>query len=121
MTRSVTFAGHMTEADLLAAVIDLCSLFRLRVAHFRPARTEKGWRTPVAGDGKGFPDLVIAGPGGVAYRELKSQRGRLSPEQRRWLEALWAAGADAAVWRPSQWHSGQIQAELRGLAREEAA
>src|SRR5258705_9090381 len=62
-------AAAMSEEELLTAVLQLCRVLGLRTAHFRPARTEKGWRTPVSGDGKGFPDLIIVGSQ-VLAREL---------------------------------------------------
>ena len=49
----------------------------------------------------GFPDLVICRDR-VIYLELKREKGKLSPEQVTWLRALWAAGAEAYVVRPSQ-------------------
>lgn len=103
----------MSEDDLQVAVIDLCRLLRLRVAHFRPAqkKSEK-WATPVQGDGAGFPDLVIVGPRGVLWRELKLQRGHLTPAQIEWQMALHSAGEDYGVWKPADWHSGWIRADL---------
>ena len=89
------------EAAWQAQVIALAHLFGWRVAHFRPARTVHGWRTPVAADGAGFPDLVLVGPR-VIFAELKSQRGRVSAAQRAWLDALSEAGVEAYLWRPSQ-------------------
>jgi hypothetical protein len=36
--------------------------------------------------------------------ELKAERGRLSPHQRRWLEAFRAVRTvEAYVWRPRNW------------------
>ncbi len=92
----------MTEADFQTAVIDLAQLLGWRVAHFRPARTNAGWRTPVSADGKGFPDLVLVRDR-VLFVELKSETGRLSPDQRAWVAALDDAGAQAFVWRPFHW------------------
>ena len=50
---------------------------------------------------KGVPDLIIPAPttGGApgAVLELKSPRGRLSPEQRSWL-AHWSSIGWAAAW-----------------------
>lgn len=104
--------------DFLPAVIDACHVHGLLVAHFRPMQDARGvWRTPVAGDGKGFPDLVITGPGGVLWRELKSDRGRLSAEQKVWLAALDAAGANVAVWQPEHLTDGTIPGELASLRR----
>jgi hypothetical protein len=106
----------MGEQDLQGAVIDLCRLLHLRVAHFRPARSNLGWRTPVGADGAGFPDLVIVGPGGLAFRELKSDRGRLSADQKLWRAALYDAEADYDLWRPVDWLDGIVNFELRMLA-----
>lgn len=105
----------MSEDDLLTAVLDLARLFGLHVAHFRPAKTDKGWRTAVQADGKGYPDLTIAGPGGVMFRELKSATGRSGAEQKVWAAKLESAGADFAVWRPADLRDGRIERELRAL------
>ena len=65
---------------------------------------------------KGWPDWSIRGPRGVLFRELKSQRGRVEPEQREWLDALAAAGADVDVWRPEDLLSGRIAHELTAIS-----
>jgi len=65
---------------------------------------------------KGWPDWTIRGPRGVLFRELKSQRGRVEPEQQEWLDALTAAGADAGVWRPEDLLSERIQRELTAIS-----
>ena len=105
----------MSEDALLGAVLDLCRLLGLHTAHFRPGRTARGWATAVQGDGKGFPDLVVVGPGGVLWVELKSRRGRLSGEQERWCSWLGAAGQEYRVWRPEDLVSGRVQRELASL------
>ena len=100
-----------TEAGLQKAVIELAHLHDWTVAHFRPAETKKGWRTPVSADGAGFPDLVLARPGYfVMYRELKTNTGRRSKNQIIWATVLLAAGADYGVWRPRDW--ARIEREL---------
>lgn len=48
-------------------------------------------------------NLVIVGKGGFIFRELKTEKGYLSEAQVLWLAKLTAAGADADVWRPSDW------------------
>ncbi|HEV2256109.1 MAG TPA: VRR-NUC domain-containing protein [Streptosporangiaceae bacterium] len=65
---------------------------------------------------KGFPDLVLAGPGGVLFRELKTQRGQPTPEQQQWLDALAAANADVDIWRPADLLSRRIARELANIA-----
>lgn len=64
----------------------------------------------------GFPDLVLVNPrtGRVLWRELKTNKGRVSPEQRAWLDGLAAAGMDAGVWRPNDLEAGLVIAELTG-------
>jgi hypothetical protein len=102
----------MTEAELQDAVIEMAHLFGWRVAHFRPARTANGWRTPVAADGAGWPDLTLVRER-IFFAELKSDRGTMHREQLDWLVALGKAGAEHHVWRPSEWNSGEIEAVLR--------
>lgn len=101
----------LTEADFLRQVIDLAHLCGWRVAHFRPAFTGRGWRTPVQGDGVGFPDLILTRRDRLMAAELKRQLGTVAPEQLEWLKAFDLAGAETAVWRPSDFE--QIVEALR--------
>lgn len=100
----------LTERQFQARVIDLLHMFGYRVAHFMPAVNQRGqWRTPVAADGKGFPDLVAVRPerpgraGRVLFVELKTDTGRLTKEQKDWGADLSDAGAETYVWRPRDW------------------
>jgi hypothetical protein len=112
----------ITEDDLKRTVIDMCHTLGLLVAHFRPAQIRPGvWVTPVEADGAGFPDMVIVGPGGVLFWELKSATGPVSTDQAKWLTALLGAGAVAWVVRPRDLRSGAIEQELRALAKPRAA
>ena len=107
----------MTEDDLLRNVLHLAKLLGLRTAHFRPAKVGDRWVTAVQGDGKGFPDLVIVGPKGVLFRELKSAKGRLTREQSAWAAALIRAGGNWGEWLPKHWGAdgGRIREELEAL------
>lgn len=65
---------------------------------------EQGWRR----DGstrvrKGLPDLFIMGFGVGVWRELKSAKGRLTPEQEAFGEDCRRCGIDWGVWR----HEGE--------------
>jgi VRR-NUC domain len=102
----------VTEAELQKAVIDTAHIFSWRVAHFRPAQTSKGWRTPVSADGKGFPDLVLVRER-VVYAELKGHGGRLSQDQLDWISALRGAKQEMHVWYPSDWTNGLIERILK--------
>lgn len=103
----------MNETELQDNVIEAAHLYQWRVAHFRPALTAKGWRTPVSADGKGFPDLVLLRRERCLVVELKGDDGRLAPDQDDWLRAFIAAGINAALWTPKEWNSGQIERVLR--------
>jgi len=92
----------LTERDFTAQVIQYAKLRGWVVAHFRPALTDKGWRTPVQGDA-GFPDLVLARRGHIIFMELKSEKGKLSREQESWLDALEGPGVVVDVFKPSDW------------------
>ncbi len=101
---------HPEEA-FLKQVLDLAKLLGWRSFHCRPARTAKGWRTPVQGDGKGFPDLILLKERQIIAAELKV-KGSLTRDQMDWLGAWRSAGARGFVWRPEDWLS--IQAVLEG-------
>lgn len=105
----------ISETEFLAQVIELAHLYGWRVAHFRPAWTGRGWRTPVQGDGAGFPDLVLVGRGRLIVAELKRERGLATPEQLAWLATFAGAGIPAFVWQPSDFDL--IAVELGRAAR----
>jgi hypothetical protein len=103
------------ERELQATIVDACRVLGYRVAHFRPARTAHGWRTPMTGD-IGFPDLVCARPGRMLALELKAAGRRLGPGQAGWLDALHGAMVHAQVVTPAG-----LDALLALLARKEQA
>lgn len=111
----------MTERELQDAVVEAAGLLGYLAFHARPAVSRKGWRTPVAYDGAGFPDCVLVGRGRVLWLEFKSDRGRLSPEQQGWADALAAAGEEWVCVRPADWLSGAVNRLLLGSAGEAAA
>lgn len=92
----------VTEAGFQEAVLELAELRGWRFVHFRPARTAKGWRTPMVG-APGFPDVVLIRPPRLLVVELKSERGRATDDQRVWLSLLQLCGIDARLWRPTDW------------------
>ena len=49
----------------------------------------------------GYPDLVMLRDEYQVAAELKSEKGRLTPEQQAWLTAYAGVGAIACLWRPS--------------------
>jgi hypothetical protein len=97
--------GSMSERALQDVVLQAAAVSRWLVYHTHDSRRSQ----------PGFPDLVLAKGGRLLFRELKTQKGTLTKEQQRWIDALRAAGADAGVWRPRDWGRGAIIAELGGI------
>jgi len=67
---------------------------------------------------KGFPDLQLIRVPEFMVVELKAENGRLSVEQREWLEAFAACGIETHVWRPADWdeiHARLTRPRLRAL------
>lgn len=90
----------MSEDDFKLRVIQYAHLNGWLVHHSRPVKLPSGnWATPLQGDA-GLPDLVLARGGVVLLAELKSDTGRPTPEQRRWLAA---AGPHGRLWAPADW------------------
>ncbi len=90
-----------SEQDFTHWCIETARWYQWKVVHFRPARVGRGAKTrfvtPLSGD-KGSPDLILAKRHIVLLRELKTDEGRLEPEQRSWLDAI---GPEiGGIWRP---------------------
>jgi VRR-NUC domain len=102
------------EESFQSAVVDMAHLYGWIVAHFRRARTARGWTTAVGADGKGWPDLFLCHErsGRVLARELKVPPNRVTPEQVVWLRVLNMVGVDAKVWTTADWT--EIEATLSG-------
>lgn len=98
-TKATTGPVPMSEAEFQKRVIDTAHAHHWLVQHSRKVLTEGRWQTPLGGDA-GFPDLVLARAGVVLIVELKTDGGRLEPEQREWLIAM---GGWGRVWRPKHW------------------
>ena len=98
---TVAIASLITEREWQRQVTDAAELFGWAWAHFRPARTERGWRTPVSGPlGAGFPDLILCRGDRLILAECKAEGARLSPPQRQ-VHALLAQAVPLYTWRPS--------------------
>lgn len=94
--------AKMTEADFQRQVITAAAMFGWLVHHTRPAFDRGEFRTPIQGD-PGFPDLVLARDGQVIFAELKSESGRLTEYQKRWVAALTDPDDHISVhvWKPA--------------------
>jgi hypothetical protein len=86
----------MSEAQLLAAILDLAALYHWRVVKFQ-------------GDAALLPDLVLA----RGSRTIAIVFGSPTAEQRVRLDALTDAGLLAVAWTPEHWRDGTISRHLR--------
>ncbi len=97
----------LSEAQFQFQVLEAARLHGWHAAHFRRVRVQRRngsvyYETPVAADGTGWPDLVLV-KHRVLFVELKTNVGRLRPEQVQWLDRLTAAGQTVLLWRPRDW------------------
>jgi hypothetical protein len=88
-----TTVPPLTEAQFQAQVIQLATLLRWRCYHT--------WTS--LHSAAGYPDLTLVRGKRLVFAELKSERGKVRPEQEAWLHDLHEAGAQAFIWRPSEW------------------
>lgn len=97
----------LTEDQFQQQVIDLAKLHGYRLIY----HTHNSRRSA-----PGFPDLVLVSEHRcrALFRELKTDTGRMSPEQFDWITSMSLAKLDAGVWRPSDLQSGRIVKELKG-------
>ena len=83
-------APGLSEKAWQAQVIDLATLYRWHHFHvFDSRRSAAGW-----------PDLTLVRPPELLFAELKTDRGRLTRDQRLWIEWLLSCGQEVHVWRP---------------------
>lgn len=106
------------EHDLQDAAVDLLHRHHYLVFHQRPSReADGGWRSAVEYDGKGFFDLVAIRPGCPAlFIEVKADRGRVSADQRDWLEGgEQALGCRTILLHPGKWKAFQetVEADVK--------
>ena len=91
------------EKDFQKQFLQFAKLMGWHRAHFRPGMNGRGtWQTAVAGDGAGFPDVVLVRER-VVWIELKSDVGKLSDEQEVWRDKLFLAKQEWYLWRPRDW------------------
>ena len=98
----------MTERELQEQVRLMCTQLGLYHYHTHDSRRSNS----------GFPDSFIMNrrTGRLIWRELKTQYGQITSDQRAVGYALTAGGHDWAVWRPADLLDGSIAAELAALA-----
>lgn len=97
----------MSEKQWQAQVIDAARLLGWHAYHTHDSRrSEPGW-----------PDLALVRDR-LVMAELKTDTGRVSAAQQRWLDMLEAAGVEVHVWRPRD--IDQVITTLQHARRREA-
>ena len=97
--------------ELLSEILRRCAGRYLWAVPHNPARFSQR----IAAS-NGFPDVMIIGPGGVLYRELKTYASPdLLPGQMLWKYRLKAAGQNWDIWTPRDLDNGRIDNELADL------
>lgn len=99
----------MTEDELLKFVVDRALALELLVFHSTDPRRDTG---------RGFPDLVLAGPRGVIFAELKATHGVFSDDQKAWAKMLTMATSGQpwstwVSWYPADWDAGFVERTMR--------
>lgn len=92
----------MTEAELLAAVRELCDRHGILCFHVYDSRKTAG---------TGYPDCTLVGQS-LMWAELKSATGNPRTEQLIWKYRIIAAGGRWELWRPADLESGHIERVL---------
>ncbi len=105
-----TVIPFKNEAQFQAQLVKFAQRRGWLVFHVADSRKEVSRRRggvtvkELVGDplAKGYPDLTLTHPRRRLFvvRELKTNTGRVTAEQQKWLDALAAAGVDVDVWRP---------------------
>jgi hypothetical protein len=81
---------ELTEKEWQEQVVQLAAMYRWHHFHVHNMRrSDSGW-----------PDLVLVRPPELIVVELKTNVGKLRPNQIEWLEWLAACGIETHVWRP---------------------
>lgn len=92
------------EKELQRTVVELAQLRGWLVWHDNDSRRNAA----------GLPDLLLCRPPRFVVVEMKAAKGRVSAEQRVWIERLGLCpGIEVHVWRPGDLSSGIVEEVLR--------
>lgn len=88
MIRSI----DITEKQFMAQVVEIAGILGWATYHpWLSIHSPRGW-----------PDLALVRPPRLVLAELKSEKGKVSEAQSRWLDLLADCdGVEVHVWRPS--------------------
>ena len=94
----------LTEAQLQRHVVALAETLGWLCYHTHDSRRSNA----------GFPDLIALRLGSMVVIEFKSEQGKVTSEQARWLrEFSLVTFGFVGVIRPSDWYAGRVDEVLR--------
>lgn len=86
---------QISERQFMMQVIELARLYKWMVYHTHDSRRSQA----------GWPDLCLCRGKRLICAELKSTKGRLTPEQKEWLAALGQVpSVEVYCWKPADWN-----------------
>jgi hypothetical protein len=117
LNKEFNHVDKVLEKDFQRDVIKELQDAGYLVCEFRKARIKKDgkdvYRTPFGADGVGFYDIVAIKPPVVLFLENKTDTGKASPEQMRWLMAGGQCSeVKTFVATPSGWPAIKKQLEV---------
>jgi VRR-NUC domain len=93
---------HYPEKDFMHSVLELVNLMGWLSYHTHNSKHSS----------PGFPDLVMVKDTHLIFAELKSDNGKTTPDQKKWLEALSKVETVSShLWKPQDWE--KIEGKLR--------
>lgn len=100
-----SFRNEEPESAIQQKIIQFCAVLGLRAVGYpagiflkdRASASRIIARMKREGLTVGFPDLAIFGRGAPIFMEVKKKRGKLSEEQKAWIEYLRSQGLKAFV------------------------
>lgn len=95
------------EEQTQSAICNLCDYLHLKWFHNPDSRRVN----------PGLPDLIIIGPRGVIYVELKSRTGELRKAQEETIVLLRQSQQRVFVWRHTDLFDGTVLRELSRIVR----
>jgi len=84
----------ISEKEFQNQVIDILKLYSWKYYH-----TYSSLRSVA-----GFPDLCMCRDKRIIFAELKTEKGKTTVEQEKWLEKLHNTPAEVYLWRPSDFN-----------------
>jgi len=79
----------ISETAFATQVEHLLRQYGWRFMHIKPSVMQSGrWASSMNPEGKGYPDYTAVRRGRLLFIELKSERGKISPDQEEWLDDL---------------------------------